>query len=243
MAGVLLSLEGRNALVTGGCGGIGSAVVRSLLEAGARVAVLDLPGTAPPGGAVLFPCDLADRGSLRAAAAEAGDRFDGRLHALVHCAGITRDAVLWKMSDEDWARVLRVNLDAAFWLLKEAVPMLRRAGAGSVVLISSINGDRGKLGQANYAASKAGLQALAKTAARELGRFSVRVNAVAPGFVLTPMTEGIPEEFRRKAVDETVLGRAGAPEDVAHAVLFLLSDLARHVTGQVVRVDGGQLIA
>jgi acetoacetyl-CoA reductase/3-oxoacyl-[acyl-carrier protein] reductase len=242
MPGATISLEGRAALVTGGSGGIGSAIVRSLLGAGARVASLDLPGREAPAGALALPCDLGDPASLRAAVAEAGDRFDGRIHAIVHCAGITRDAVLWKMADEDWDLVLRVNLGSAFLLLKESVPLLRRAGSGSVVLVSSINGERGKLGQANYAASKAGLHALARTAARELGRFQVRVNAVAPGFILTPMTEPLPEEVKRKAVDETVLGRAGAPEDVAGAVLFLCSDLARHVTGQVLRVDGGQLI-
>jgi acetoacetyl-CoA reductase/3-oxoacyl-[acyl-carrier protein] reductase len=239
---VAIALEGRNALVTGGGGGIGSAVARALMAAGARVACMDLPGAPVPGGAASCPCDLADPASLRAAVAAAGDRFDGALHVVVHCAGITRDAILWKMEDEDWRAVLRVNLDAAFLLLKETVPMLRRAGSGAVVLVSSINAERGKLGQANYAASKAGLNALARTAARELGRFGVRVNAVAPGLVLTRMTESLPEDVRRRAVDETVLGRVGAPADVADVVLFLCSDLARHVTGQVVRVDGGQLI-
>ncbi len=236
-------MEGRNAVVTGGSGGIGSAIVRSLLGAGARVASLDLPGRAPPEGAIALPCDLADRASLRAAVAEAGDRFDGKVHAVVHCAGITRDSMLWKMSDGDWDLVLRVNLDSAFLLLKETVPMLRRAGGGAVVLVSSINGERGKMGQANYAASKAGLHALARTAAKELGRFQVRVNAVAPGFILTAMTEPLPEDVKRRAVDETALGKAGAPADVAEAVLFLCSPRSGHVTGQVLRVDGGQLMA
>ena len=161
---------------------------------------------------------------------------------MVHCAGITRDGVLWKLSSDDWRAVMAANLDSAFYLLHAAVPALRAAGGGAVVLVSSINGERGKAGQANYAASKAGLNALARTAARELGRFGIRVNAVAPGWVETPMTAALPEELRQRALAETALGRLGRPEDVAGAVLFLCSDLARHVTGQVLRVDGGQLI-
>jgi acetoacetyl-CoA reductase/3-oxoacyl-[acyl-carrier protein] reductase len=139
--------------------------------------------------------------------------------------------------------VLRVNLDSAFHLLRSAAPRLREGGGGSVVLISSINGERGKFGQANYAASKAGLIGLGRTAARELGSFGVRVNVVAPGLVETRMTETMPEEFKRRAIAETVLGRAATPTDVAHAVLFLCSDMSRHVTGQILRVDGGQLMA
>jgi acetoacetyl-CoA reductase/3-oxoacyl-[acyl-carrier protein] reductase len=243
LTGVSLSLAGRGALVTGAGGGIGGAVAAALRDAGARVVASDLPGREPPAGTEPLPCDLADAEAVRAAVAEAGERFDGRLHLLVHAAGIARDALLWKMRHEEWREVMRVNLDAAFLLLREAVPLLRAAGGGAVVLVSSINGERGKVGQANYAASKAGLNALARTAARELGRFGVRVNAVAPGLVLTPMTEGLPEEVRRRALEETALGRHGAPGDVAGVVLFLCSDLSRHVTGQVIRVDGGQLIA
>jgi len=162
---------------------------------------------------------------------------------LVHAAGITRDGVLWKMTDDAWEDVIRVNLDSAFWLLRDAVPWLRRAEGGSVVLISSINGERGKFGQANYAASKAGLIGLGRSAARELGKFGVRVNLVAPGLIETPMTETLPEDAKRKALEETALGRFGRPEDVAGAVLFLASALSAHVTGQVLRVDGGQLTA
>lgn len=244
MTGVLLSMEGRHALLTGGSGGIGSAVARRLREAGALVASLDLPGAPPPPEGVLsFPCDLGDGARTAEALSAAADRLEGRIHALVHCAGITRDALLWKMDDAQWGEVLDVNLGSAFRLLRGTVPALRRAGTGSVVLVSSINGERGKFGQSNYAASKAGLNALARTAARELGRFGIRVNAVAPGFVETAMTRDIPPEFRRRAEEETVLGRVARPEDVADAILFLASDLSRHVTGQVLRVDGGQLIA
>jgi NAD(P)-dependent dehydrogenase (short-subunit alcohol dehydrogenase family) len=166
----------------------------------------------------------------------------GRLDVVVHCAGITRDAVVAKMSDADWHEVIATNLDSAFYLLRSVAPALRQAGGGAVVLVSSINAERGKVGQANYAASKAGMNALAMTAARELGRFGIRVNVVAPGWIDTPMTAAVPEEYRQRALDETVVGRLGQPEDVAGAVLFLCSDLGRHVTGQVLRVDGGQLI-
>jgi acetoacetyl-CoA reductase/3-oxoacyl-[acyl-carrier protein] reductase len=185
--------------------------------------------------------DLSSADSVRAAFEEFDHRFD-RLDAIVHCAGITRDGMIWKLDDEAWRQVLRVNLDAVFYVLRAGTPRLRRNG-GSVVLITSINGERGKVGQANYAASKAGMIGLGRTAARELGPFGIRVNLVAPGFIETEMTAAIPGEFRRRAIDESALGRTGEPDDVARAVLFLVSEMARHVTGQVLRVDGGQLIA
>jgi 3-oxoacyl-[acyl-carrier protein] reductase len=242
MEKTLLSLAGRVALVTGGSGGIGSAVVGLLQQAGATVVSIDRPGIAAPPGAVSLPCDLADRDAIVSVVARFGREFS-RLDVLVHAAGITRDAVLWKMEPAAWDDVMRVNLDAAFHLLHEAVPLLRTsAGDASVVLIASINGERGKFGQTNYAASKAGLIGLGRSAARELGAFGIRVNMVAPGMIRTDMTERLPEDVRRRAQEESVLGRLGEPEDVARAVLFLASPLARHVTGQVLRVDGGQLM-
>ena len=237
----LVALGGRVALVAGGSGGIGGAVSELLLATGARVVVLDRPGRPAPPGASLRSCDLTDSAAVTAAVTAVA-REEGRLDLLVHCAGIVRDGLLFKMSDEDWRDVIGANLDSAFYLLRAAVPALRAAGGGSVVLVSSINGERGKAGQANYAASKGGLTALARTAARELGRFGIRVNAVAPGWIETSMTAGLPAELRQRALEESVLGRLGQPEDVARAVLFLCSELSRHVTGQVLRVDGGQLI-
>ena len=236
-----LSLHGRVALVTGGGGGIGGAVGTLLLAAGARVVSLDHAERAGPAGVVSIACDVTRQEQLEAALGQLL-REQGRLDLVVHCAGLTRDGVLWKLSSDDWRAVMTANLDSAFYLLHGAVPALRAAGGGAVVLVSSINAERGKAGQANYAASKAGLNALARTAARELGRFGIRVNAIAPGWVETPMTAALPEELRRRALAETALGRLGRPEDVAGAVLFLCSELARHVTGQVLRVDGGQLI-
>ena len=237
----LLRLDGRVAVVAGGAGAIGSAIAMRLAACGARVYALDLAGHSGPDGAATVTCDLTQSSEVTAAIAHVG-REAGRLDIVVHAAGITRDARVWKLTDEDWRAVLAVNLDSAFVLVRAATPLLRAGGGGSVVLISSINGTRGKIGQAAYAASKAGLEALTRTAARELGGFSVRVNAVAPGWIDTPMTAAVPADFRRHAVEETALGRVGEPDDVARAVLFLVTDLGRHVTGQVVRVDGGQVI-
>ena len=241
-AAAALSLEGKGALVTGGSGGIGRAVVATLIEAGAKVLSIDLEGRDVPAGAVGIACDLADADSIDSLAAPIDAQLEG-LDLVVHCAGVTRDGMLWKMQRADWERVMRVNLDSAFHLLHMVTPRLRARGGGSVVLLSSINGERGKLGQSNYAASKAGLIALGKTAAIELGHFGVRVNCVAPGLIRTPMTESLPPEVLQRAVDETALGRTGSPEDVANAVLFLCSELSGHITGQVLRVDGGQLTA
>jgi acetoacetyl-CoA reductase/3-oxoacyl-[acyl-carrier protein] reductase len=240
--GDLLSLQGKVALVTGGSGGIGSCLVKLLLQAGAEVVSLDRPGIEAPPGARALPCDLSDRKSIETQMVEF-QRRQPRLHVLVHCAGIARDAVLWKMDEAAWDEVMRVNLDSAFHVLKRAMPVMRETGGGAVVLVSSINGERGKFGQANYAASKAGLIGLGRTAARELGRFGIRVNVVSPGMVLTPMTHGLPQEIRDRAVEESALGGLGTPEDVARACLFLVSPLAGYITGQVLRVDGGQLIA
>ena len=236
-----LSLKGRVALVTGGAGGIGRAVVRCLAAADAEVFSADRCESGEADARAAIVADVA----TAEGAAEAVDRVvarAGRLDILVHCAGIVRDAPLAKMTDAQWSDVVAGNLSSSFFVVRHAIAPMRSAGGGSMVLISSINADRGKAGQGNYAASKAGVQALARTAARELGRYGIRVNAVAPGWIETPMTAGLPDALRQRARDETALGRLGAPDDVAGAVLFLCSDLARHVTGQVLRVDGGQLI-
>jgi acetoacetyl-CoA reductase/3-oxoacyl-[acyl-carrier protein] reductase len=237
----LLSLAGKTALVAGGAGGIGAATAELLQRAGARVLSLDRPGLVVPAGVEALACDLANPGAIGAAFAAVRARTD-TLDLLVHAAGITRDGVVWKLADEDWAAVLELNLGSAFRLVRGAVPLMRARG-GAIVLVSSINGERGKFGQANYAASKAGMLGLAKSAARELGSFGVRVNVVAPGLVNTAMAAALSEELRARAVAESALGRLAEPEDVARAILFLASDLARHVTGQVLRVDGGQLMA
>lgn len=236
------SLDGKVALVTGSGGGIGGAAASLLASAGATVYGADLPGHPAAHGTRFIPCDVGRPAAVQDLVA--GIVKDaGHLDILVHAAGIVRDGVLWKMSDEDWSDVLRVNLDSAFWLLRAAAPVMRAGTGGSVVLVTSINGERGKFGQSNYTAAKAGLIGLGRTAAREMGRFNVRVNLVAPGWIETEMTAGLPDAARARAVEETALGRLGKADDVASAILFLVSDMSRHITGQVLRVDGGQLTA
>jgi NAD(P)-dependent dehydrogenase (short-subunit alcohol dehydrogenase family) len=214
--------------------------VARLAGAGARVFALDRPERPAPAGAMLLPCDLSRSDQVDAAVARV-DAEAGRLDVVVHAAGVSRDARIGKLGDADWETVLSTNLDSAFYLLRAVVPLLRRAG-GAVVLVSSINGERGKIGLAAYAASKGGMNALARTAARELGGFGVRVNVVAPGWIESPLTASAPPSARERALDETELRRLGEPDDVARVVWFLASPMAGHITGQVLRVDGGQLI-
>ncbi len=230
------------AIVSGGSGGIGQATVAALAKADHLVAVADIQqGDPPPGADEMFSCDLADPTACADAVNGAAEAFGG-LDVLVHAAGITRDGVSWKMTDDNWNAVLAVNLNSAFYLSRAATPLLREAGGGAIVFVSSINGERGKFGQANYAASKAGLHGLAKSLARELGHFGIRVNVVAPGMIRTPMTTSLPEEIQEAARKDSCLGRLGEPDDVADVIAFLVSDAARHVTGQVIRVDGGQYL-
>ena len=238
-------LAGSVALVTGGASGIGLACVKRLRKEGARVVVADrdaralgrLSRTIPRED--LHAVDVADAEAVRGVVLKVVLRH-GHVDVAVLCAGITRDAVLWKMTDAAWRDVVDVNLTGPATVLRALAPHLRANGGGRIVLVSSINARRGKFGQANYAASKAGLTGLARTAARELGPSGVTVNVVEPGFTETPMTAALPAEIRAKAVGETPLGRTALPDDVAGAVLFFLGPDAGHVTGQALAVDGGQ---
>ena len=233
-----LSFEGRAAIVTGGARGIGLAITQALLRHGAKVHVFDM---APGEGSDAYQfhkVNIADSTSV----AEAVARIPDQITLLVNNAGITKDRSILKMTDEEWQSVLAVNLTGAFYLARAVAPSMRDAGYGRIVNITSINGIRGKFGQANYSSSKAGLIGLTKVLARELGPKGVTVNAVAPGMVMTEMALALPDEILAKARNESVLPELAKPEDIANAVLFLLSDAARMITGEVIRVDAGQYI-
>jgi acetoacetyl-CoA reductase/3-oxoacyl-[acyl-carrier protein] reductase len=230
--------RGRAAVVTGGARGIGRAIAEALVAAGAEVHSFDVGET---DAGLPFTChavDVSDPASV-AAAVEA---LPEHATLLVNNAGITRDRSLAKMSDEEWQAVLSVNLGGAFHTIRAMAPRMRVAGHGRIVNITSINGLRGKFGQANYSAAKAGLVGLTKTAAKEFGAKGVTVNAVAPGMVMTDMAHALPREILDAALAETATKRLAEPADIAHAVLFLLSDAARMITGEVLKVDSGQYI-
>ena len=226
------------AVVTGGSGGIGLAIMAALAETGATVVSLDL---APPSSGSWLACDVRDDASVARAVGNVVSTH-GRIDIAVHAAGIARDAVVWKLAADDWDLVQEVNLRGAFYLLRHVIPVMRDGGSGRVILIGSINGSRGKFGASAYAASKAGLIGLAKSASRETGRFGIRVNVVEPGWVRTPMTEALPGELRQRAIDEALLGELVEPDDIAAAVTYLAGPGGRRITGQVLRVDAGQYV-
>ena len=247
-----LGLDQKVAVVTGAAQGIGAAIAEELARAGCSIALVDHPSNAAVkqtaeriialgARALVVPADVSDFGAAEVALQQVAREFGG-VDILVCCAGITRDAVSWKMSEEDFDSVIDVNLKGVFNYNRAAATHFRERDWGRIVNIASINGMRGKFGQANYAASKGGVIALSKTMARELGKSSVTVNCVAPGLVMTEMAAEIPAEFLDRARNETVTGRLAEPGDVAHVVAFLCSEAARHVTGEVIRVDGGQYI-
>jgi 3-oxoacyl-[acyl-carrier protein] reductase len=229
------------AVVTGGSGAIGGAIIRSLQQAGATALSLDL--SAPPSqDTAWIKCDVRDDASVANAVAEVA-RYHGRIDIAIHAAGVSRDAVVWKLSLDDWDFVQSVNLRGAFLLLRHVLPVIRHnQNGGRVVLIGSINGSRGKFGTAAYSASKAGLLGLAKSVAREVGRFGVLVNVIEPGWVRTPLTEKVRQEIRDEALAESLVGSFLDPEDIAAAAVFLCGPGGRRITGQILRVDGGQFL-
>ena len=233
-------LEGKVAVVTGGSGGIGSAIVRLLQASGVVVASFDL--SAPTDGEVpWFHCDVRRDDSVAASVQQVKAQF-GHLDFVIHAAGVSREAVLWKLPVEDWDLIHEVNLRGAFLLLRHTIPLMRRQQEGRVVLIGSINGSRGKFGTSAYSASKAGLLGLAKSVARETGRFGITVNVIEPGWVRTPLTETLPAKAREAAQAESLLDGLVEMSDVAAAVKFLCGPGGNRITGQILRVDAGQFL-
>jgi len=247
-------LEGKNALVTGGSQGIGAAASLELAREGANVCLTyrkhDVEAKKYADEiremgrkALAIKCDISSFAEAESVVKKAVDEFGG-LDILVNNAGMNWDGVSWKMTEEQWDRVIEVNLKGYFNFTRQVAPIFKDQKYGKIINITSINGLRGKFGQSNYSASKAGIIGFTKAVAKELGAFGVNVNAVAPGLIETTMLKE--SDSRDKIIDmamnEIVLKRVGQPEDLANVVAFLASDKARHVTGEVIKVDGGQYI-
>ena len=245
------SLEGSVALVTGASRGIGAVVAARLAEAGIKVGVNYLSSRAAAaevvdsinrrgGEAMLVEGDVAQETSAASAVKQVIDKWD-RINILVNNAGINRDRLLLRMTSEDWDQVLTVDLKGAFLCTRYVIPHLIRQHSGRVINISSVVGISGNPGQANYAAAKAGLIGFTKAVAREVASRGVTVNALAPGYIATGMVEQLSEDTRQRILDRIPMGKFGAPEDVAEAVLFLCGEGAGYITGQVLTIDGGMI--
>jgi 3-oxoacyl-[acyl-carrier protein] reductase len=245
---ITIDLTGKTAAVTGSTRGIGLAIAQALYTAGARMAVLGRDGErarAVAAGlgdrAAGFACDVA-RADQVSAAFSAIEAALGPIDILVNNAGLTRDNILLRLTDEEWDAVLQANLKGAFHTTRVVLKGMMKRRAGRIVNITSIVGLTGNKGQANYAASKAGLIGFTKSVAKEYASRNILVNCVAPGFIETDMTASLPDAARTSLLEDIALGRLGRPEDVAGTVLFLASDLSAYLTGQVLVVDGGMVI-
>ncbi len=241
----MFDLSGRCALVTGASGGIGGAIAKALHQAGAKLAIsgtrldaLEALAGELGGGVQVLPCNLADPAATAALAGQAEEAL-GQLDILVNNAGLTRDNLSMRMKDEDWALVLEVNLTAGFRLARGAMRGMMKRRWGRIVGITSIVGVTGNPGQANYAASKAGMIGMSKSLAQEIANRGITVNCVAPGFIQTAMTDALDENQRERLLGAIPTGRLGLPEDIAAGVVFLASEEAGYVTGQTLHVNGG----
>jgi 3-oxoacyl-[acyl-carrier protein] reductase len=246
----MIDLSGKVAMITGGSRGIGQAIATRFYEHGANLALVDIDaggvrstaeGFSGRGKAIGLKADVSAAAQVESVVEEAEAEL-GPIDILVNNAGLTRDGMLIRMGEGDWDLVLDVNLKGPFLMTKLVGRGMMKRRSGRIVNVASVVGLIGNRGQANYAASKAGLIGLTKAVAKELASRSVLINAVAPGFIDTEMTKKLPESARKALMDQIPLERLGAPEDVADAVLFLASDLASYITGQVLVVDGGMVM-
>jgi len=241
----MFDLTGRAALVTGASGGIGAAVARVLHGSGAtvglsgtRTAPLEALAEALGGRAHVLPCDLGDAAAVEALPRQAAEAM-GSVDILVNNAGITRDGLMARMGDDDWLRVLDVNLNAAFRLSRGVLRGMMKARWGRIVSIGSVVGTAGNPGQANYAAAKAGVIGMSKSLASEVATRGITVNVVSPGFIATPMTDKLNDQQRAAILASIPVGRMGTPDEIAAAVLYLASPEAAYVTGATLHVNGG----
>ncbi len=242
----MFDLSGMTALVTGASGGLGSAIAKALAEQGARLAVsgsnqekLEAFRDSLGGDHVALPCNLSDAAAVDALVPQAVDALGGKLDILVNNAGVTRDNLLMRMKDEEFAEVLRINLEAAFRLMRAAAKPMMKARFGRIVNITSVVGATGNPGQANYVASKAGLVGMSKAVAQELATRGITVNCVAPGFMTSAMTDALNEQQRAAILAKIPSGAMGVGEDIGAAVAYLASREAGYVTGQTLHVNGG----
>jgi 3-oxoacyl-[acyl-carrier protein] reductase len=248
----MFDLEGKVALVTGSAQGIGRAIALNLAQGGAHIVLTDVREPkldevvkeieAQGGKAIRFVVDVTDREAVRKVVDQSLETWE-RIDILVNNAGITRDSLVMRMKVEDWQAVLKTNLDGSFYCIQAVLPSMVRQRYGRIVSIASVVAQAGNVGQANYISSKAGIIGLTKGVAAEVARRNITVNAVAPGFIATPMTENLPPEIKEKMLSIIPIGRMGTDAEIATGVRFLVSEEARYITGHVLNINGGMFMA